>query len=69
MADIKLGEEKKTQSAIIHDIDGVKTVNVGSGGSVYIGRAHEGREVVLAYRFEDDGEQKSEGSETEDTEN
>ena len=69
MSEITLGDKEKTQTAKIHDIDGLKTANVQSGGNVYIGREYEGREVVLAYRFEDDGEQKTDDSDTEDSEN
>jgi len=69
MPDITLASDGETkQSATIHDVDGLKTVNVQSGGNVYIGRPHEGKKIVLAYRFEDDGETEIEGTEPEEAE-
>jgi len=69
MPDITLDSEGETkQSATIHDVDGLKTVNVQSGGNVYIGRPHEGRKIVLAYRFEDDEESEIEGTGSEEAE-
>jgi len=69
MPDITLDSEGETkQSATIHDVDGLKTVKVQSGGNVYIGRPHEGRKIVLAYRFEDDGESEIEGTAPEEAE-
>lgn len=67
MADIQLGEDEKTQSATIHDVDAVKTANVASDGSVYVGRAYEGQEITMAFRVDEKDE--SDSKDPEDTEN
>jgi len=68
MSGISIGSDAETTNTVtLENVEEVRTRKVGDNGQVYVGQDYGGKEILLAFRVEDEQNDENDESGTEES--